>query len=197
MNLTSPEMSSPHQDSIPLLNDYKEQDSEVASSPPVTVTDMGEPEHDPPPYSSSPTPRAASTSRDGYTPPPPMKLSLPDPQDPRKRTLTPVAVNCCGHTDSFSHACGTLNCCASGSRVTKAFCGINLCGSESLLQKSCLGINVCASQSLLEKACCGLNCCGNTSKLCASCVVIDLCGSRSGTGGTGFLAVHCCTPGQQ
>ena len=185
-----------NQDTTALLSDYMDADSEVAVSPPLTATDMGEPEHDPPAYSSSP-PQAAPAPQNGYQPPPKMKLSPPDPQEPRKRALTPLAVNGCGHTDNFSHACGVVNACGSGSRATRAICGINFCGSESLLQKACVGVNLCGSKSLLEKACLGVNCCGSGSNLHSSCVGIDLCGSRSGTGGAGLCAVHCCDPGQR
>ena len=201
-------MKSPHDDresTEPLLSAAMDTEGSVivASSPPLTATDMddhSERNIPPPAYNASfQRPQAAASAPShpiGYMPPPRMSLLSQPADETRKSALTPIAVNCCGHTDNFSHACGVVNSCSSASRVRRACCGINACGSESLLRQAGCGLNLCGSHSLLEKACCGVNCCGSHSKLAASCVTVDLCGSSSLLGKT-ICAVQCCDPQEE
>ena len=214
----------------------------ISSSPPLTATDLNDhSEHNgpPPAYSiNSPSPPAQATTTNtaaadnanptsttntrpplipmGYKSPPQMTLLGSAPPRTQSQTpksaATPLAVNCCGHTDNFTQACGVLDCCGSGSHVTRSCCGINACASESLLEQACCGLNLCGSQSLLlttaccgvnccgsrsglERACCGVNCCGSGSKLASSVMVVDLCGSSSSRlVGKTICAVQCCEP---
>ena len=150
----------------------------------------------PPAYTSS----GFRTSEDpppnlGYVPPPRMTAQRPRPRpDPNRQTNpVPFAVNCCGHHDTYTHACVVTNCCGSSSHVTKACVGINMCGSESFLEKAVVGVNMCASGNDLDEACCGVNACGSRSLLSKACVAVDLCGSLSALE-KACCAISCCPP---
>ena len=182
-------------DTTHLLAEYPESSSapEVMSSPQNDTMDQSK--GLPPAY--TPSASVSQTSEPsypnpltfGYVTPPPMTAQRPSPS---KNNPTFLAVNCCGHHDTFTHACLTINCCGSSSQVTRACCGVNMCASESLLDRACCAVNLCGSRSELDRASCGVNLCASRSLLSKACLGVDLCGSLSKLGKACF-AVQCCT----
>ena len=183
------------QSTEPLLHDTDEMDESdvpppaysfrapqsTASPTPASTTVVG----------TSPSSQPSTLHSQAYTPPAPMNAqSSKSTSNPTR--IAPLAINCCGHADAFTHACCTINCCGSSSQVVAACLGINLCGSESLLEKSCCGVNLCGSKSLLRIACCSLNLCGSIGDLVYACCGGDLCGRRAAKVKEACCTVNCC-----
>ena len=186
---SSREIDARDRDTTHLLLDYPER-----SSTPDPLSPMDQDKGLPPAYTPSVSHASDAPLPDqGYVAPPRMTAQRPRPDPNRKKNPVPIAINCCGHHDTYSHACIVTNCCGSSSQVTKACVGINMCASESLLEKAFLGANLCGSRNDLDKACLGLNLCGSRSLLSRAFLGIDLCGSWSMLG-KACCAIRCCAP---
>ena len=186
---SSLEIDAGDRDTTYLLHDYPEQSSTLDAMSPLDYDKGLPPAYTPSASHASDTPPPDQ----GYVAPPRMTAQRPRPDANRKKNPVPFAVNCCGHHDTYSHACIVTNCCGSSSQVTKACVGINMCASESLLEKGCIGVNMCGSRNELDKACLGVNVCGSRSLLSKACLGIDLCGSWSALG-KACCAIRCCAP---